>query len=144
VQERLLALRAGPYRVCLPLTSVRQILDMGGAKASAPLDPRALGVMPVSLARVLGAEPTSDRPALLLLDGISGPLLLSACELGEVLDAAAIAPLPPTVTIRFPGLLRGTISHHGARLVLEPDVLAAVTDIRMLEIERAEAREQSA
>ena len=137
--ERFLGLRAGLFPVSLPLVSVRQILDMGGATGSAPTDPRALGVAPVSLAKVLGATPDAERPALLLLDGKSGPLLLSADALDGVLDATQVTPLPPSVGIRFPGLLRGLISHDTMRLVLDPDVLAEVVEIRLGELAAEDA-----
>lgn len=139
MEQRYLALDAGPFRVSLPLISVRQILDLGGDKGRAPMDPRALGVMPVSLARVLGAEPLQDRPALLLLDGKSGPLLLSVCRLGGVAGVARLEPLPPTVTVRYPRLLQGIIVYEGMRFVLEPDVLAAVVEERLRELDEEEA-----
>jgi len=138
MSERFLGLRAGLFPVSLPLASVRQILDMGGDKGSAPTDPRELGVAPVSLARILGAQPGPERPALLLLDGASGPLLLTVCELVGVLDATEVTPLPPSVSIRFPGLLRGLIRQEGVHLVLDPQALAKVVEVRLTELEAEE------
>lgn len=127
--ERYLALLAGPFAVALPLTSVRQILDMGGERSFAPQDPRALGVEPVSLARLLGAEPTSTRPALLLFDGHTGPVLVTACALQGVFEPPHITPLPPTVATRWPDLIRGTTKHGGLRLVLAAQVLMGVAEV---------------
>ena len=124
---RLLSLRAGPFRVSLPVTSVRQILDTGGATASAPTDPRELGVRPVSLAEVLGAEPDSERPALLLVDSSSGPVLLTACSLEGFLDGEP-QPLPRTVITRWPGLIRGTLTDGELSLVLDAQVLMGVVE----------------
>src|SRR4051812_38408476 len=107
--ERYLGVEAGPFRLALPLPAVRQILDVGGEQAQAPSDPRALGVLPHSLATLLGAAPLLGRPALLLFDGHTGPVLLSTCVLGNVLDRAPPRPLPRTVACRWPGLIRGTI-----------------------------------
>lgn len=109
LRQRYLGVDAGPFRLALPIETVRQILDVGGAQASAPTDPRALGVAPVSLARLLGARPREGRPAFLLFDGHSGPVLLSTCVLGRVIDAGAPRPLPRTVACRWPGLIRGVI-----------------------------------
>jgi hypothetical protein len=134
---RFLALRAGPFRVALPLTAVRQILDMGGATATTPLDPRSLGVAPVSLARVLGAEPTSEHPALLLFEGSHGPLLLTADALEGVVDAPAPRPLPSTVSMRFPALVAGTVEHEGLLLAFDPATLVDVVEIRQGELEPA-------
>lgn len=131
--QRYLAVRAGPFRLALPLEAVRQILDVGGAQASAPSDPRALGVAPLSLARLLGSEPGPHRPALLLFDGLSGPALLSTCVLGNVIDADAPRPLPRTVACRWPGLVRGVLEDEprtkgGLRLVLDPRVLMGLVE----------------
>lgn len=107
MHERYLGADAGPFRLALPLSSVRQILDVGAGDAS--LDPRALGVEPISLATLLGAEPTSTRPAILLFDGTAEPVVLTCCRLRGVIDAPAPRPLPRTVACRWPGLLRGTL-----------------------------------
>ena len=130
---RYLAVEAGPFRLALPLEAVRQILDVGGEQAVAPSDPRALGVLPCSLARLLGNEPRPARPALLLFDGHTGPVLLSTCILGRVLDAASPEPLPRTVACRWPGLIRGAIFDDDAgtrdvRLVLDPRVLMGLVE----------------
>ena len=127
-QERYLGVRAGPFRLALPLGTVRQILDVGGEQGQAPTDPRALGVLPVSLARLLGAEPAARRPALLLFDGHTGPVLLSTCVLGNVIDAETPKPLPRTVACRWPGLIRGVIDDDGLRLVLDPRVLMGLVE----------------
>lgn len=136
-RQRYLGVEAGPFRLALPLETVRQILDVGGAQASAPTDPRALGVEPVSLARLLGAAPREPRPAFLLFDGHTGPVLLSTCMLGRVLDvSAAPRPLPRTVACRWPGLIRGVIEDLGEeepaavglRLVLDPLVLMGLVE----------------
>jgi hypothetical protein len=129
-RERYLGVRAGPFRLALPFETVRQILDVGGTQASAPSDPRALGVEPISLARLLGAQPTLERPALLLFDGHTGPVLLSTCVLGGVVDASAPPrPLPRTVACRWPGLIRGVIDDApGLRLVLDPRVLMGLVE----------------
>ena len=128
MSERFLGVRAGPFRLALPLGTVRQILDVGGEAASAPTDPRALGVLPVSLARLLGAEPVARRPALLLFDGHMGPVLLSTCVLGSVVDADPPRALPRTVACRWPGLVRGVIDDGGLRLVLDPRVLMGLVE----------------
>ncbi len=114
---RYLAVRAGPFRLGLPLEAVRQILDAGGEQAQAPSDPRALGVLPLSLAELLGAEPLERRPALLLFDGHTGPVLLSTCVLGAVVDAPPPRPLPRTVACRWPGLIRGVIDDDDATAI---------------------------
>lgn len=136
MQPRLVALTAGPFHIALPIPSIRQILDMGGASRLAPTDPRALGVEPISLARVLGAEPLTDAPALLLFDGHTGPVLLSVCRLEGVFEAAEVRPLPPTVATRWPDLVTGTTrSPHGGALllVLDPRVLMGVVEARLVE-----------
>jgi hypothetical protein len=126
--QRYLGVRAGPFRLALPLEAVRQILDVGGEQASAPSDPRALGVRPLSLARLLGDEPVARRPALLLFDGLSGPVLLSTCVLGSVLDTAPPRPLPRTVACKWPGLIRGVLVDDGLRLVLDTRVLMGLVE----------------
>ena len=126
--QRYLGVRAGPFRLALPLEAVRQILDIGGEQASAPSDPRALGVLPLSLARLLGSEPVARRPALLLFDGLSGPVLLSTCVLGGVVDADAPRALPRTVACRWPGLIRGVLEDDGLRLVIDPRVLMGLVE----------------
>lgn len=136
--ERLLAITAGPFRVALPLPSLRQILDLGGAHRDAPTDPRALGVTPLSLARILGAEPVSDAPALLLFDGHPGPVLLTACRLEGVFEAEKVRPLPRTVAVRWPDLIRGTCRYRGNLvLVLDPRVLMGVVEVRLGEAPEA-------
>jgi hypothetical protein len=125
---RYLAVDAGPFRLALPLEAVRQILDVGGEQAQAPSDPRALGVTPCSLAHLLGAQPSSQKPALLLFDGHTGPVLLSTCELGGVFEAANAAPLPKTVACRWPGLIKGAIDDNGLRLVLDERVLMGLVE----------------
>lgn len=129
--ERFLGLIAGPYHVGLPIGAVRQILDAGGG--GAPTDPRALGVEPIPLARLLGAEPRSDRPALLLFDGHPGPLLLSSCSLTGVLEPDGIIPLPATVATRWPGLVRGTVRQKGLVLLLDPQVLVGLVEAWQME-----------
>ncbi len=129
--ERHLALMAGPFSVALPLTSVRQILDMGGDRSFAPTDPRDLGVRPVSLAGLLGKAPRDERPALLLFDGHTGPVLVTACVLQGVFEPGRIASLPPTVALRWPDLIRGTTQHEGLRLVLDPRVLMGLAEVRL-------------
>ena len=133
--ERYLGVEAGPYSLALPLLTVRQILDVGGASSTAPTDPRALGVAPISLAGLLDKPAQGARPGLLLFDGHSGPVLLSVCGVGGVFDAPAPRPLPKTVACRWPGLLRGVLAlEAGAlRLVLDPRVLMGL-------VEAAEAR----
>ena len=127
--ERLLALRAGPFRLGLPLVGVRQILDAGGEKGGASHDPRALGVEPVPLASVLGAMPETLHPALLLFDGHGGPVLLSTCALEGVVEAEDVRPLPETVLIRWPGLFSGTgRDAHGLILLTDPQVLIGVVE----------------
>lgn len=131
--QRFLGVRAGPFRLALPLEAVRQILDVGGDQGSAPSDPRALGVRPLSLARLLGSEPVARRPALLLFDGLSGPALLSTCVLGSVIDAAPPRPLPRTVACKWPGLIRGVLADDGLRLVLDTRVLMGLVEAAQLE-----------
>jgi len=127
-RERYLGADAGPYRLALPLSSVRQILDVGAGDAS--LDPRALGVEPISLATLLGAEPTSSRPAILLFDGTAEPVVLTCCRLRGVIDAPSPRPLPRTVACRWPGLLRGTLD--GVDGVDGIDGLILAIDARVL------------
>ncbi len=119
--ERTLAVQAGPCRLAIPLTSVRQILDAGGETASAPEDPRALGVAPTSLARVLDLQPAPGRPALLLFDSHLGPVLISVCRLDGIVDAHERFELPATAPIRWPGLLS-----HG---ILAPIAAGAVPEL---------------
>jgi hypothetical protein len=128
--DRYLGVDAGPFRLALPLETVRQILDVGGEQASAPTDPRALGVEPLSLATLLGAAPSDRRPALLLFDGHSGPVLLSTCLLGRVFEGAAPRPLPRTVACRWPGLVKGVVDESAGslRLVLDPRVLMGLVE----------------
>lgn len=144
---RFIALTAGPFKVALPLVSVRQLLDTGGERSLAPLDPRALGVAPISLARLLGASPCTERPALLLFDGHTGPVLLTACVLGGIFEPkeGEIRPLPPSVAVRWPDLIRGTLRHEGALwLVLDPHVLMGVVEVRAEELEAREGEGEGA
>lgn len=92
----------------------------------APDDPRALGVSPVSLAKVLGEAPKQTRPALLLFDSHLGPVLLSVCELSGIVDATARLNVPQTAPLRWPGL----VSHA----ILDPatDALVFVLDTVLL------------
>lgn len=128
--ERYLGVSAGPFSLALPLLTVRQILDVGGASSMAPSDPRALGVEPISLARLLDKPAQAGRPGLLLFDGHIGPVLLSVCGLSGVFDAPAPQPLPRTVACRWPGLVRGVLSHPEGklRLVLDPRVLMGLVE----------------
>ncbi|MBI1944794.1 MAG: hypothetical protein HYS27_03810 [Deltaproteobacteria bacterium] len=128
--ERYLGVSAGPFSLALPLLTVRQILDVGGASSMAPSDPRALGVEPISLARLLDKPAQPGRPGLLLFDGHIGPVLLSVCALSGVFDAPAPQPLPRTVACRWPGLVRGVLSHPEGklRLVLDPRVLMGLVE----------------
>jgi hypothetical protein len=127
MMERYLQAIAGPFRLALPLSSVRQILDVGGGNTS--LDPRALGVEPISLAVLLGAEPTSTQPAVLLFDGTADPVVLTCCALHGVVDADAPRPLPRTVACRWPGLLRGTIAaDDGVMLAIDARVLMGLVE----------------
>ena len=127
-RERYLDADAGPFRLALPLSSVRQILDAGGGNTS--LDPRTLGVTPISLAELLGATPTSTRPAVLLFDGTADPVVLTCCGLRGVIDAAAPRPLPKTVACRWPGLLRGTIDDGtGIVLAIDARVLRGLVEL---------------
>ncbi len=124
---RYLGANAGPFRLALPLSSVRQILDIGAGET--PLDPRALGVRPISLAKLLGAAPTSSRPAVLLFDGTSDPVVLTCCSLAGVIDAQAPTPLPRTVAVRWPGLLQGTLMlDDGVRLAIDARVLMGLVE----------------
>ncbi len=125
---RHLSLHAGPFRVALPLSSVRQILDAGGPRSTAPTDPRALGVMPVPLAEVLGAKSDAAHPALLLFDGYPGPVVLSCDGLRGVVAGAEVRPLPATVITRWPGLCRGTLRSDRLQLVLDAEVLIGVVE----------------
>lgn len=128
--NRYLALLAGPFRLALPLSIVRQILEVGGdAKGShAPTDPRALGVAPVTVARLLGEEPLSAPPALFLCDGHLGPVLLAPCALLGVFDAGPPVPLPPTVACRWPGLFLGVVFGPEPRLALDPRVFLGLIE----------------
>ena len=127
MMQRYLGANAGPFRLALTLSSVRQILDIGAGEAS--LDPRALGVRPISLAKLLGAMPTSSRPAVLLFDGTSDPVVLTCCGLAGVIDAPSPEPLPQTVAVRWPGLLQGTLSvEDGLRLAIDARVLMGLVE----------------
>jgi hypothetical protein len=139
VGVRFLAADAGPFRLALPLNAVRQILDLGGAQATAPTDPRALGVEPVSLARLLGAAPNDTRQGLLLLDGLSGPVLMSACSLFGVFDTNVPVALPETVVCRWPGLVAGIVREPdgGVRLALDAGFLMGL--IESAQVEQASA-----
>lgn len=125
---RYLAIDAGPFSLALPLSAVRQILDLGGEQATAPTDPRALGVEPLSLARLLGASPRSERQGLLLFDGLVGPVLLAACALRGVFDADPPRPLPETVACRWPGLIAGLVRHQGLRLAIDARFLMGLVE----------------
>ena len=125
--QRYLGVDAGPFRLALPLGSVRQILDVGAGDAV--LDPRALGVMPHSLAELLGALPTSTRPAVLLFDGTDDPVVLTCCKLRGVIDAPSPRALPQTVACQWPGLLQGTLDDdEGLILVLDARVLMGLVE----------------
>ncbi len=129
--ERTLAIRAGRCRLAIPLTTVRQILDAGGETAMAPADPRALGVSPVSLAKVLGVDPLQSRPALLLFDSHLGPVLLSVCQLDGILDAKSQHSVPQTAPIRWPGLVSHAIGGESGEdvvFVLDPVLLMGVIE----------------
>lgn len=128
--DRYLGVVAGPFTLALPLLTVRQILDVGGPSSMAPSDPRALGVEPISLARLLDKPAREGRPGLLLFDGHIGPVLLSVCGVSGVFDAPAPAPLPRTVACRWPGLVRGVLGEAGGalRLVLDPRVLMGLVE----------------
>lgn len=130
--ERFLGVVAGPFQLALPLSSVRQILDVGGGDTV--LDPRALGVTPHALSELLGEAPSSTKPAVLLFDSIGGgnndPVVLTCCALKGVIDAPAPKPLPQTVACRWPGLLRGTLDdgNDGLILVLDSRVLMGLVE----------------
>ncbi len=124
--NRYLAVDAGPFALALPLSAVRQILDMGGSQQGAALDPKVLGVVPVSLAALLHATPSSSRPALLLLDNESGATLLSVCALHGVFDGDTPVALPSTVACRWPALLSGVVHAGGVRLAIDPRVLVVL------------------
>ncbi len=127
--QRYFGVDAGPFRLALPLASVRQILDVGAGDAV--LDPRALGVMPHSLAELLGEAPTSTRPAVLLFDGTDDPVVLTCCRLRGVIDSAPPRPLPETVVCAWPGLLQGTLDVDGGLvLVLDARVLMGLVEAR--------------
>lgn len=134
--ERTLAFVAGRCRLAIPLTSVRQILDAGGATAMAPADPRALGVSPVSLARVLGETPQDSRPALLLFDSHLGPVLLSVCQLNGIVDATERFDVPQTAPLRWPGLVSHAIFDPAAKglvFVLDTVLLMGVIEAAQLD-----------
>lgn len=128
--DRYLGVAAGPFALALPLLTVRQILDVGGVSSTAPSDPRALGVQPISLAALLDKPRQEGRPGLLLFDGHTGPVLLSVCGVTGVFDAGAPLPLPRTVACRWPGLIRGVLVDPAARLrlVLDPRVLMGLVE----------------
>ena len=128
-EVRLLKLTAGPFRVALPITSIRQILELGGKNTSATTDPRALGVVAVPLAEVLGATKNPGHPALLLVDAHGGPNVIEACSLDGFLETPEVKALPGTVVTRWPGLVRGTVrTQAGLWLVLEPSVLVGLIE----------------
>lgn len=144
--ERTLAVHAGTCRLAIPLTSVRQILDAGGETASAPEDPRALGVAPTSLARVLDLEPAPGRPALLLFDSHLGPVLISVCRLDGIVDTDERLELPATAPIRWPGLLShgilapdapGDEAERSVVFVLDPVVLIGVIEAAQIDDDEA-------
>lgn len=125
--HRYLGIDAGPFRLALPLGSVRQVLDVGAGPAV--VDPRVSGVTPHSLAELLGAVPTSTRPAVLLFDGPADPVVLTCCKLRGVIDATAPLPLPKTVACKWPGLLQGSIDDAGGlMLVLDARVLLGLVE----------------
>lgn len=128
--DRYLGVAAGPFALALPLLTVRQILDVGGPSSMAPTDPRALGVEPISLARLLDKPAREGRPGLLLFDGHIGPVLLSVCGVSGVFDAPAPRPLPRTVACLWPGLVRGVLSYpeRTLRLVLDPRILMGLVE----------------
>jgi tetratricopeptide (TPR) repeat protein len=83
------------------------------------------------LAKVLLQGSAAEwKQALLLFDGHTGPVLLSTCVLGNVVDASTLPrPLPKTVACRWPGLIRGVIDDPpGLRLVLDPRVLMGLVE----------------
>ncbi len=130
---RFLGIDAGPFRLAVPLSSVRQIVDMGGALSApaaaneAAANEAATNEAPfISLATLLGVAPSStsssSRPAAFRIDGVDG--VVTCCGLRGVIDASEPRPLPQTVACRFPGLLRGTI--------IDDDALALVVDAAVL------------
>ncbi len=122
---RFLGIDAGPFRLALPLSSVRQILDVGGPQGELEATAREGAV--VSLASLLKTTPSSPRPAALLIDGAE--VVVTCCGLRGVLDAAEPRPLPRTVACRFPGLWRGTILERDAlTLVVDPAVLSGLIE----------------
>ncbi len=124
---RFLGIDAGPFRLAVPLSSVRQIVDMGGALSAPAAANEAAHEAPfISLATLLGVAPSStsssSRPAAFRIDGVDG--VITCCGLRGVIDASEPRPLPQTVACRFPGLLRGTI--------IDDDALALVVDAAVL------------
>ncbi|MCP4503768.1 MAG: hypothetical protein GY822_27905 [Deltaproteobacteria bacterium] len=125
--ERYIGMEVGPYRLAFVLTDVRQILEMGGPGAG--IDPRALGVTPVSLAAALGQETTTKQPALLLLDGEIGPILCSVCRLRGIRRMAQCFPFPTTAALLWPGLIRNaitTLDDDDLYFVMDKVVLVAI------------------
>jgi|GEM_PF-1076381 len=125
--ERVIGMDVGPFCLAFELTDVRQILEMGGPGAE--LDPRALGVAPISLAEALGQPKTTEHPALLLLDGTMGPQLCSVCRLRGILPEALRVPFPDAAALKWPGLIKRAITtdaHDDVFFVLDKVVLMEV------------------
>jgi hypothetical protein len=106
--DRLLSVRAGSFRLALPLAMVRQVLTLGGADGS--VDPNTIGVRVVSLAKLLGDAPSpTGKAPLLMIDDAHGPLVVAGCELVGVRVVQSVSMLPTALWSQWPGLVTAIV-----------------------------------
>ena len=132
MSTRFIEVRAGRYRLALPLIAIRQILDLGGGSGAD--DPKRLGLVATSLADALEETQKASNPALLLFEGQMGPQVISVCGLGKIFHVEQILPIPRTVRTRWPELLRGVIRHqaeddgHRFWVAIDPAVMISIVE----------------
>ena len=121
-----LAFAAGPLRVALPLFAVRQILDAGDANIQAQTSEPALPAL--NLARLLGEDALTSRPAVVIFESGGVAVRLACCRLLGVFHAATVTALPPAVLVRWPGLVKGLLRYDGLIMLVDPMILRALID----------------
>lgn len=128
-----LGLGAGPFRVAIPVHSVKEIVHMEG-----PFDKTKLQSVPTSLAMLLGQAPQGEAPGYLLFESAQQKdHVLSACKIHGVFTPQKEWALPEQVTLKWPGLvtrcLLGTPDRNGelaSYLALALDVLFGIVEAR--------------